>query len=132
MVRDVTTADQPIGAVHAREHDERARCRTCTITGGRRRDRGGEDHQGRDVTNSTIDGARVAGIAIGGHDVTLEGVTVNDARTGVRIERGAGNVVATGLKLSGGQDGLVTTAGTTGVVVKDLTTDGVENALSAT
>ena len=52
---------------------------------------------------------------------------MSDARTGVRIERGAGNVVATGLKLSGGQDGLVTTAGTTGVVIRDLIADGVEN-----
>jgi hypothetical protein len=52
---------------------------------------------------------------------------VSDSRTGVRIERGAGNVLVTGAKLSGGQDGLVTTAGTTGVVVKDMTADGVEN-----
>ena len=66
------------------------------------------------MTNSTIDGARVAGVAIGGHDIVLDDVAVNDARTGVRVERGAGNVAATRLKLSGGQDGLVTTAGTDG------------------
>ena len=53
--------------------------------------------------------------------------SVSDSRTGVRIERGAGNIVANGLKLSGGQDGVVTTAGTTGVVIRDMTADGVEN-----
>ena len=57
----------------------------------------------------------------------MDGVKVSDSRTGVRIERGAGNVVANGLKLSGGQDGLVTTAGTTGVVIRDMVADGVEN-----
>ena len=57
----------------------------------------------------------------------MDGVKVSDSRTGVRIERGAGNVVATGLKLSGGQDGLVTTAGTTGVVIRDMVADGIEN-----
>ena len=69
----------------------------------------------------------MAGVAIGGHDVTMDGVKVSDSRTGVRIERGAGNIVATGLKVSGGQDGLVTTAGTTGVVIRDMVADGVEN-----
>jgi hypothetical protein len=57
----------------------------------------------------------------------MDDVKVSDSRTGVRIERGAGNVVATNLKLSGGQDGLVTTAGTTGVVIRDMVADGIQN-----
>ena len=27
-------------------------------------------------------------IAVGGHDITMDGVSVSDSRTGVRIERG--------------------------------------------
>jgi len=97
------------------------------VTGGRRGIVAEKTTKGATISNSTIDGARVAGVAVGGHDITLDGVSVSDSRTGVRIERGAGNVLVNAVKLSGGQDGLVTTAGTTGVVVKDMTADGVEN-----
>jgi hypothetical protein len=74
-----------------------------------------------------VEGARVAGVSVGGHDITLDGVAVSNARAGLRVERGAGNITANGLKLSGGQDGVVTSAGTSGVVIRDLTADGIEN-----
>ena len=126
VVRDITTADQPIG-LFMHVNTTNVTLQNLQMTGGRRGIVVEKTTKGATITNSTVDGARVAGVAIGGHDVTLDGVTVSDARTGVRIERGAGNVVATGLKLSGGQDGLVATAGTTGLIIKDLTADGVEN-----
>ncbi len=126
VVRDITTADQPIG-LYMHVNTTNATLQNLQMTGGRRGIVAEKTTKGATITNSTIDGARVAGIAVGGHDVTLDGVSVSDSRTGVRIERGAGNVLVNGVKLSGGQDGLVTTAGTTGVVVKDMTADGVEN-----
>ena len=125
-LRDVTTADQPIG-LFMHVNTTNITMQNIQMSGGRRGIVAEKTTKGATITNSSIDSARVAGVAIGGHDITLEGVSVSDSRTGVRIERGAGNVVANGLKLTGGQDGLVTTAGTTGVVIKDLTADGVEN-----
>jgi hypothetical protein len=97
------------------------------FTGGRRGVVAEKTTKGATITDSTITGTRVAGVSLGGHDITLDGVSVGDSRTAVRVERGAGNIALNGLKLSGGQDGLVTTAGTTGIVVKDLAADGVEN-----
>jgi Right handed beta helix region len=79
------------------------------------------------IQASTIDGARVAGVTIGGTGVELRDLTVSDSRTGVRVERGAEGVTAVGLTLFGGEDGVVATAGTTGVVLQDLTAEGVEN-----
>ena len=126
VIRDITTADQPM-ALFMHVNTTNATLENLRMTGGRRGIVAEKTTKGARIVNSTIDGARVAGVAIGGHDITLEGVTVSDSRTGVRVERGAGNVVANGLRLSGGQDGVVTTAGTTGIVLKDLVADGVEN-----
>ena len=126
VVRDVTTEDQPIG-LYMHVNTTNATLQNLQMAGGRRGIVVEKTTKGATISNTTVDGARVAGIAIGGHDVILDGVSVSDSRTGVRVERGAGNIVANALKLSGGQDGLVTTAGTTGVVIKDLRADGVEN-----
>jgi hypothetical protein len=126
VIRDITTQDQPIG-LFFHVYSTNAKLENITVTGGRRGVVVEKTTKGFQMANSTIDGARVAGVAIGGHDVVLNDVAVNDGRTGVRVERGAGNVAATRLKLTGGQDGLVTTAGTEGVVVTDLVADGVAN-----
>ena len=53
------------------------------MSGGRRGIVVEKTTKGAAISNSTVDGARVAGVAIGGHDVTLDGVSVSDARTGV-------------------------------------------------
>jgi hypothetical protein len=62
---------------------------------------------------------------IGGHDTALNGLTVKDSRTALRIERGAAGVTATDVSLFGGTDRLVTSAGSAGIVVHNLSTDGV-------
>jgi hypothetical protein len=126
VIHDITTTDQPI-ALFMHVNTTNAQLSNLHFTGGRRGVVAEKTTKGATITDSTIDGARVAGVAIGGHDITVDGVTVNDSRTAVRVERGAGNIALTGIKLSGGQDGLVTTAGTTGIVVKNLTADGIEN-----
>ena len=128
-VHDVTTTDEPNGVfLHVNSLERAAR----RDDDHRRphRDRGGEDHQG--PARHRLDDrqrARVAGIAIGGKDTQIDGLTVKNSRTGVRVERGAGDVSANNMTLIGGDDGLVTSGGTTGIVVKNLTTDGVDNAL---
>ena len=50
---------------------------------------------------------------------------MTDSSTGVKVQRGAGEVTAVGVTLSGGDDGFVALSGTTGVVVTDLAADGV-------
>ena len=126
VVRDLTTSDQPIG-LFLHVNTTNALLENLHMTGGRRAVVVEKTTKGLQLNNSTIDGARVAGVAIGGHDIALNGVAVSDARTGVRVERGAGNISATGLKISGGQDGVVTTAGTTGITITDLVADRVGN-----
>jgi Periplasmic copper-binding protein (NosD) len=80
-----------------------------------------------EAKNSTFNGARVAGVAVNGTDIALNGVHVSDSRSGVRVDRGAHDVRLTGLTLDGGHDGLVTAAGTSGLVVTDLTVNYVES-----
>jgi hypothetical protein len=66
---------------------------------------------------------------IGGHDTLLDGLIVKDSRAALRVERGAAGVTADGVSLIGGNDGLVTSGGTSGIVVKNLSADGVGNAV---
>jgi Periplasmic copper-binding protein (NosD) len=80
-----------------------------------------------EAKNSTFSGARVAGVAVNGTDIALNGVHVSGSRSGVRVDRGAHDVRLTGLTLDGGHDGLVTAAGTSGLVVTDLTVNDVES-----
>ena len=126
-VHNVTTTDEPNG-VFLHVNSANVLLDAMTISGGRTGIVAEKTTKGLHVTGSTIDNAHVAGMAIGGHDTLLDGLTVKGSRTGVRVERGAGGVTANKLSLIGGDDGLVTSGGTTGVVVNDLTTDGVDNA----
>ena len=127
-VRDVTATDEPNG-VFLHVNSANVLLDAMTITGGRTGIVAEKTTKSLHVTGSTIDSARVAGIAIGGNGTQIDGLTVKDSRTGVRVERGAGDVTANNVTLIGGDDGLVTSGGTTGIVVKNLTTDGVDNAL---
>jgi hypothetical protein len=77
------------------------------------------------ITDSTFQGAAVAGVSIGGQQTTLTGVQVRDSQTAVRIERGADDTQLTNLALSGGRDGVVAKSGTTGTVITGLVADNV-------
>src|SRR4029079_18503749 len=99
------------------------------INGGRTGILAEKNTKALQVTESTIAAARVSGFAIGGKGTQIDGLTVKNSRTGVRVERGAGDVSASNMTLVGGDDGLVTSGGTTGIVMKNLITDGVDNAL---
>jgi hypothetical protein len=126
LVRDFTATDQPLG-IFTHVNTTNATLDKVHITGGRRGIVVEKTTKGLHLTNSAVEGSRVAGVAIGGHDVDLADVTVTDARTALRMERGSGNVALTRLKISGGQDGVVTTAGTTGITITDLVADRVGN-----
>jgi len=80
-----------------------------------------------EARNSTFTGARVAGVAVNGNDIALDAVNVADSRSAVRVDRGAHDIRLTGLSVQGGRDGLVTAAGTSGLVVTGLAVDGVES-----
>jgi hypothetical protein len=79
------------------------------------------------LEDSKIAGSTVVGIDLGGKKVQLRGVTVTDARSALRIERGADTITASGLTVSGGEDGIVASPGSTNIVVQDLTASAVRN-----
>jgi hypothetical protein len=123
-ITGLTTTDEPVGVfTHVNTSD--VVLDRWTSTGDRRGVTIEKTTDTLTVRSSTITGARVAGMAVGGQNVELRDVTVGDSLTGLRVERGAHGVTAAGLRLSGGQDGVVAGPGTSGVVLQDLTVDGV-------
>ena len=123
-VHNITTADEPNG-VFLHINSTNMVLDTVTLTGGRTGILDEKTTTGLHVTGSTIDSAQVAGMEIGGHTTLLDGLTVKNSRAALRVERGAGGVTVTNVSLIGGTDGLVTSGGTSGVVVKGLSADGV-------
>ncbi len=77
------------------------------------------------ITDSTFEGALVAGVSIGGQQTTLDGVQIRDTNTGVRIERGAAGAEITNLTVANGRDGIVAKPDTTGIVITGLVADNV-------
>jgi hypothetical protein len=125
-VTDFTATDQRIGV--------QAHVGSSGITLDRVRTSGGrwgvaieKTTQGLHITDSTFQGAEVAGVSIGGQQTTLTGVQVRNSNTGVRIERGAGGAELTNLTVAGGRDGVVAKANTTGVVITGLVVDNVSS-----
>jgi hypothetical protein len=79
-----------------------------------------------EAKNSTFSGARVAGVALNGNNIALTGVYVSDSRSAVRVDRGAHDIRLNALTVNGGRDGIVTAAGTSGLVISDLAVRDVE------
>ncbi len=125
-VHNITTTDEPNG-VFLHVNSTNIVLDAITLTGGRTGILEEKTTKGLHVTGSTIDTAHVSGMEIGGHDTLLEGLTVKNSRAAIRVERGAEGVSADRVSLVGGTDGLVTSGGTAGIVVKDLSSDGVGN-----
>jgi hypothetical protein len=127
-VHNVRTTDEPNG-VFLHVNSANVQLDAMAINGGRNRDPGREDHQG--PAGDRIDDRRRPRLRVRNRrqGTQIDGLTVKNSRTAVRVERGAGDVNATNMTLIGGDDGLVTSGGSTGVVVKNLSTDGVDNAL---
>ncbi|HEY0815280.1 MAG TPA: right-handed parallel beta-helix repeat-containing protein, partial [Pseudonocardia sp.] len=125
-VHDITTVNEPNG-VFLHVNSLNVVVDSVTVTGGRAGIVAEKTTKGLHLTNSTIDTVHVAAIAIGGHDTLLDGVTVKNSHTSVRVERGAGGVTVNKLSLIGGDDGLVTSGGTSGIVITGISTDSVGN-----
>ena len=126
VVTDFTATDQPIG-IFTHVHSTAVVLDRVHTSGGRRGVVAEKSTHGLDVVASTFEGARVAGLSVGGQDVDINGVQVADSRTGVRIERGASDVRLAGLVVNGGHDGVVAAPGTHNVVVSDLVANHVES-----
>jgi Right handed beta helix region len=123
LLRNVTTADDPIG-VYTHVGSAGIVLERVHLIGARRGLQVEKTTRGLKISDSTIEKASITGVAIGGHEVTLDRLTVNDSTTGVRVERGAGDVTAQGLSLAGGDDGFVALTATTNIVLRNLTVDG--------
>ena len=125
-VSDFTSTDDAIG-VYTHVGSGQLTLDRMKIAGSRRGLQIEKTTRGLVMTDSTIERASIAGVSIGGHEIQLNDVTVNDSATGVRVERGAGDVTAERLALNGGQDGVVALSATKNVVLRNLAADGVSN-----
>jgi hypothetical protein len=125
-VSDFTATDDAIG-VYTHVGSGQLTFDRVKITGARRGLQIEKTTRGLTMSASTIERSSIAGVSIGGHEVELRDVTVNDSATGVRVERGASDVTADGLALSGGKDGVVALSATKNVVLRNIVADGVGN-----
>ncbi len=125
-VTDLTATDQPIG-VYTHGNTTDTVLERIAVTGGRRGVALEKSTTRLTLRNSTIDGPSVAGVAVTGSGIALRDVAVSDSRTDIRIERGASDVTAVGVQVIGGEDGVVVSPGTTGIVLDDLTASAIEN-----
>ncbi len=125
-VTDLTATDQPIG-VYTHGNVTDTVLERLAVTGGRRGVALEKSTTRLTLRNSTIDGPSVAGVAVTGSAIDLRDVAVSDSRTDIRIERGASGVTATGVQVIGGEDGVVVSPGTTGIVLDGLTASAIEN-----
>jgi hypothetical protein len=126
FVSDIVTTDEPIGVLtHAGSTG--ATLERLRLTKGKRGVVVDKSVTGVNLTGSTIEGAEVVAVGIAGKQVNLTDIGVKSSGTGVRIERGSGGISMTGLSITGGKDGVISTPGTTNLTVQNLVTDGVSS-----
>ncbi|MDT7579108.1 MAG: hypothetical protein QOK35_372, partial [Pseudonocardiales bacterium] len=125
-VADLTATDEPV-AVFTHLGTVDTLLDRLAITGGRRGVSIEKTTRRLTLQSSTIERASVAGVADAGAAIELRDVAVRDSDTAVRVERGAAGLTAGALTITGGQDGVVASPGTAGVVLRDLAVSAVEN-----
>jgi hypothetical protein len=125
-VNDLTCTDDAIG-VYTHVGSGQLNLVRAHITGARRGLQIEKTTRGLTMTDSVVERSSIAGVSVGGHEVQLRNVTVNDSAAGLRVERGASDVTAEGLVLGGGKDGVVALSATKNVVLRNLISDGVGN-----
>ncbi|QYN36551.1 right-handed parallel beta-helix repeat-containing protein [Pseudonocardia sp. DSM 110487] len=126
VVTDFTATDQRVG-VFAHIGSSGITLDRVRTTDGRWGVSMEKSTHGLRITDSTFQGALVAGVSIGGQQATLEGVQIRDTDTGVRIERGARDAALTNLTVANARDGVVAKPDTTGIVITELVADNVES-----
>jgi hypothetical protein len=125
-VTDFTATDQPIG-IFTHVGSTGIVLDNVRTSGGRRGVVVEKSTTNLELKNSTIEGARVAGVNVGGKEIQVNAVQITDAKAGVRIERGAAHVKLTGSTIDGGRDGVVSSPGAQDVTITDLTANNVED-----
>ncbi len=126
VVTGYTAVDQPIGIL-THVSSNQVTLEGLRITGGGRGIAIEKTTNGLAVSGSTIEGTQT-GISVGGQNIDLRDVLIDNSQYGVRIERGAGGVTATAVNLTGGENGVVAVPGTRNVVLRDLVIDGATNS----
>ena len=125
-VHDVTTTDEPTG-IFLHVDSTNVVLSALTVNGGRTGVVVEKTTTGLRVADSTIHNASLVGLSYDGRDAEINRLRITDSGTALRVERGAGTLTLNTLGILGGGDGLVTSADTLTVMVKDLSADGVSN-----
>jgi Right handed beta helix region len=126
VVTGFTAIDQPIGVL-THVSSNHVTLDQLRISGGGRGVAIEKTTNGLALTGSTIERTQT-GVSVGGQNIDLHDLLVDDSQSGVRVERGAGHVTATAVSLTGGENGVVVVPGTTSVVLRDLVIDGAANS----
>ncbi len=126
-VHHIVATDEPIG-VFSHVNSTNLALDTVAVSGGDTGVRMDKTTVGVRFTDSTIQNAHVVGMAYDGRDGLLQSLTVSDCSTAVRVNHGSGLFTIDRLRISGGEDGLVTSKATPGgILVRDLSVDAVGN-----
>ena len=125
-VTDFSATDQPIG-IFTHVGSTGVVLDNVRTSGGRRGVVVEKSTRNLELKNSTVEGARVAGVNIGGKEIQVNNTQVADSKAGVRIERGAAHIALTGVTVDGGRDGIVSSAGAEDVTITDLTANKVSD-----
>jgi hypothetical protein len=123
-ISDITSTDEAIG-IYTHVGSERVTIDRAQIIRARRGLHVEKTTKELTLNGSTIVGASIAGVSIGGHQTTLNQVAITDSAAAMRVERGAGEVTVNGLNLTGGTDGVVALSATKNVVLRNVVADGV-------
>jgi len=126
-VRDIATTDDPIG-VYTHVGSEGITLDRITVAGARRGLQIEKTTRKLQVTGATIGNSSIAGVSISGHEVELRDIAVSESPTGIRVERGAGEVIAERVTLTGGEDGIVALPATRNVVVRNVSATDVSKS----
>jgi hypothetical protein len=121
---DLRSVDDPIG-VYTHVGSGGVVLERLAISGARRGLQFEKTTRGLLASQSTIEQSSIAGVSISGHEIELRDVTINGSPTAVRVERGAGDVLADRLTLVGGDDGVVALPATSNVVLRNLSATDV-------
>jgi hypothetical protein len=125
-VTDFAATDQPIG-IFTHVGSTGIVLDNIRTNGGRRGVVVEKSTKNLELKNSTIEGSRVAGVNVGGKDIRVNGVQVSGAKSAFRLERGSAHVQLNAVKLDGGRDGIVASAGMSDLVINDLEANAVED-----
>ena len=125
-LHDITIADTPVG-VYLHGNSAHPALDALSVSGARVGVLVEKTTTAVRLTHSTINRARLAGIAYEGRDGVISAVTVTDSATAVRVEPRSSAVTIDGLHVVGGVDGIVTSTGAPEVVVRNLSADSVSN-----